>query len=29
MTEEHRRLEAARNLNSPVETIGPYLSERQ
>src|SRR6478736_487768 len=29
MTEEHRRLEAARNLNTPWRRWGPYLSERQ
>ena len=29
MTEEHRRLEAARNLNIPWRRWGPYLSERQ
>ena len=29
MTEEHRRLEAARNLNTPWRKWGPYLSERQ
>src|SRR5678816_2311172 len=29
MTEEHRRLETARNLNTPWRRWGPYLSERQ
>src|ERR1051326_7600692 len=29
MTEEHRRLEAVRNLNTPWKRWGPYLSERQ
>ena len=29
MTEEHRRLEAARNQNVPWRRWGPYLSERQ
>ena len=29
MTEEHRRLEAARNQNAPWRRWGPYLSERQ
>ena len=29
MTEEYRRLEAARNLNTPWRRWGPYLSERQ
>src|SRR5262245_5989051 len=29
MTEEHRRLEAARNLNTPWRRWGPYLTERQ
>ncbi|HKC94636.1 MAG TPA: glucosidase, partial [Nitrospira sp.] len=29
MTEEHRRLDAARNQNAPWRRWGPYLSERQ
>ena len=29
MTEEHRRREAARNLNTPWRRSGPFLSERQ